>query len=80
MEEQKQCGCCSCRCDRLEKELIKQRELVSRYSEIAQYIKQNVKEDIRGVYDDIVRSLKTLNASVYDIEDFASELEVKTII
>jgi dimeric dUTPase (all-alpha-NTP-PPase superfamily) len=80
MEEQKRCSCCSCRCDRLEKELKEQRELVSRYSEIAQYIKQNVKEDIKGVYDDIVRSLKTLNASMYDIEDFASELEGKTII
>jgi dimeric dUTPase (all-alpha-NTP-PPase superfamily) len=80
MENQKQCNCCSCRCDKLEKELAEQREIVHRYRDIAQYIKQNVKEDIRSVHNDIVRSMKTLNASLYDMEDLTEELEGKSII
>lgn len=52
MEEQKQCGCCSCRCDRLEKELKEQRELTEKYKIIANEVK-----DINAYFDDLYHNI-----------------------
>jgi len=76
MEEQKQCGCCSCRCDRLEKELKEQRELAQKYRDMAHEIK-GISADFDSLYNHVMDDTQALGTSIQLAENELNELEDK---
>ena len=77
MEEQKQCGCCSCRCDRLEKELQEQRDLARKYRNIAHEIK-GISANFDSLYNNIMDDTQALGTSIRFAENEIQELEAET--
>ena len=68
MENQKQCGCCSCRCYRLEKELIEQRELKEKYKKIAKDI-YHINRSFEDLYENIMNDTQDLGSCIEQAEN-----------
>ena len=68
MEEQKQCDCCSCRCDRLERELTEQRELKEKYKKIAKDI-YHINRSFEDLYENIMNDTQDLGSCIEQAEN-----------
>jgi len=68
MENQKQCNCCSCRCDKLEKELKAQRELKEKYKKIANDI-YHINRSFEDLYENIMNDTQDLGSCIERAEN-----------
>ena len=68
MEKQKQCNCCSCRYDRLEKELKEQRQLKEKYKNIANDI-YHINRSFEDLYENIMNDTQDLGSCIERAEN-----------
>jgi len=76
MEEQKQCACCSCRCDRLENELKKQIKINHNLKALVFQIK-DISANFDSLYNSIMDDTQALGTSIQLAENELNELEDK---